>query len=124
MFRQVTARRWSDPAHLIQSKDRRTNPCQPGCNEWRFMMQILGDMRAHFLRVIKMSKACGVDLSTALDQGQIAAPEYADMVTRCRGCSQVGKCDKLLAAIPALPQAPDYCENRDEFAKLRGVQAL
>ncbi|WP_322891807.1 MULTISPECIES: DUF6455 family protein [unclassified Yoonia] len=87
-------------------------------------MQTLGDMREHFLRVVKMSKACGVNLSTALDERQIDAPEYADMVTRCRGCSEVGKCDKLLATMPALPQAPAYCENRDEFAQLRGLQAV
>lgn len=87
-------------------------------------MQTLGDMRDHFLRVVKMSKACGVNLSTALDERQIDAPEYADMVTRCRGCTEVGKCDKLLATMPVLPQAPAYCENRDEFAQLRGLQAV
>lgn len=86
-------------------------------------MQTLGDMRAHFLRVVKMSKACEVDLSTALDEGQIDVDHYADMITACRGCTQVGKCDRLLADMPVLPQAPDYCENRDEFAQLRGVQA-
>lgn len=87
-------------------------------------MQTLGDIREHFMRVVKMSKACGVNLSTALDERQIDAPEYADMVTRCRGCAEVGKCDKLLATMPALMQAPVYCENRDEFAQLRGVQAV
>ena len=67
-------------------------------------MQTLGDMREHFLRVVKMSGACGVN--------------------RCRGCAQVGKCDKLLATMPVLPQAPAYCENRDEFAQLRSVQTV
>jgi len=86
-------------------------------------MQTLGDIREHFLRVVKMSKACEVDLSTALDQGQIDAPAYADMVTGCRGCTQVGKCDKLLSGMPVLPQAPEYCVNRDTFAQLRVAQA-
>ena len=86
-------------------------------------MQTLGDIRAHFLRVVKMSKACNVDLSTALDEGQIDAPAYADMVTDCRGCGAVGQCDKLLAEMPELQQAPDYCVNRDNFAQLRLVQA-
>jgi hypothetical protein len=86
-------------------------------------MQTLGDIRAHFLRVVKMAKACEVDLSTALDEGQIDAEAYADMVTGCRGCTGVGQCDKLLAAVPVLPQAPDYCVNRDNFAQLRGLQA-
>ena len=87
-------------------------------------MKTLGDMREHFLRVVKMSGACGVNLSAALDERQIDAPEYADMVTRCRGCAQDGKCDKLLATTPVLPQAPAYCENRDEFAQLRSVQTV
>ncbi|MBE0413574.1 DUF6455 family protein [Yoonia sp.] len=85
-------------------------------------MQTLGDMRAHFMRVLKMSKANGVDLSTALDEGQIDTDDFADMVTACRGCAQVGQCDRLLATMLALPQAPDYCENRKEFAQLRRVQ--
>lgn len=87
-------------------------------------MQTLGNIRDHFLRVVKMSTACKVDLSTALDQGQIAADDYADMVTGCRGCTQVGKCDRLLAAMPVLTEAPAYCVNRDEFADLRRQQAV
>ena len=87
-------------------------------------MQKLGNIRDHFVKVVKMSNACGVDLSTALDQGQIDAEAYADMVTRCRGCTQVGACDTLLATTPTLPQAPDYCVNREEFAHLRGTQAV
>ncbi|MBQ2260583.1 MAG: hypothetical protein II336_04375 [Loktanella sp.] len=87
-------------------------------------MQTPGNLRDHFLLVVKMSKACDVDLSTALDQGQIDAPAYADMIIACRGCGQVGKCDKLLATLPDLSQAPDYCVNRDEFAHLRQLQAV
>ncbi len=85
-------------------------------------MQTPGDIRDHFLRVVKMSDACDVDLSTALDRGDIAADDYADMVTRCRGCTQIGSCDKLLAAKPDLPEAPDYCVNGAAFADLRDLQ--
>jgi hypothetical protein len=83
------------------------------------MMQPLGDMRDHFQKMIKMSKACGVDLSSALDQSKISVDAYADMVTACRGCGHVGQCDRQLAAMPVLDQAPDYCVNRDEFAALK-----
>lgn len=82
-------------------------------------MQTLGDAREHFWRVIKMADACEVDLSTALDENRINIDEYADMITSCRGCTQVGKCDRLLADGPKLEHAPDYCENRDTFAVLR-----
>ena len=83
------------------------------------MMQTLGDPRAHFWRVIKMAKTCEVDLSTALDEGQINIAAYADMITGCRGCAQVDKCDRLLAAVDQLEQAPDYCVNRETFARLQ-----
>ncbi|MEL6685406.1 MAG: DUF6455 family protein [Pseudomonadota bacterium] len=83
------------------------------------MMQTLGDARAHFWRVIKMAKTCEVDFSTALDEGQINIATYADMITGCRGCEDVEKCDRLLAGTAQLDQAPDYCVNRETFARLR-----
>ncbi|PJI92578.1 hypothetical protein BC777_1433 [Yoonia maricola] len=82
-------------------------------------MQTLGDPRAHFWRVIKMAKACEVDLSTALDEDKIDIVAYADMITGCRGCTQVEKCDRLLAEREHVDQAPDYCVNRETFAELR-----
>lgn len=80
-------------------------------------MQTLGDPRAHFWRVIKMAKACEVDLSTALDEGQINVADWADMITGCRGCTGAGKCDRLLREHVA--RAPAYCVNRETFAELR-----
>ena len=82
-------------------------------------MQTLGNVRDHFWRVIKMAKANRVNLSDALDEGQITVDEYADMINGCRGCSEVGKCDRLLAAQPALAEAPEYCVNRNTFAQLK-----
>ena len=82
-------------------------------------MQTLGNARDHFWRVIKMAKANSVDLSTALDEGQITSHEYADMVTGCRGCEQVGQCDRLLARVEKLDEAPAYCVNGATFARLR-----
>ncbi|KQI71535.1 hypothetical protein AN191_12550 [Loktanella sp. 5RATIMAR09] len=82
-------------------------------------MQTLGDAREHFWRVIKMADACEVDLSTALDENRLNIDEYADIITGCRGCTQVGKCDRLLADAPKLARAPEYCENRDTFGALR-----
>ncbi len=82
-------------------------------------MQTLGNARDHFWRVVKMVKAVDVDLSTALDEGRIDVEFYADMITQCRGCSQVGQCDKKLADMPTLDQAPEYCVNKDVFADLR-----
>ncbi|EBA13029.1 DUF6455 family protein [Roseobacter sp. CCS2] len=83
-------------------------------------MQTLGDARAHFWRVIKMAKACEVDLSTALDEDKINIAQYADMITGCQGCTQVARCDRLLAEAAQVDQAPDYCVNRATFGLLRG----
>lgn len=80
-------------------------------------------IREHLLRVVTMARTCEVDLSTALDAGQISANGYADLVTRCSGCTQSDSCDKLLASTKVLPQAPEYCVNRDTFAQLRDLQA-
>lgn len=84
-------------------------------------MQTSGDMRAHFWRVVNMAKACDVDLSTALDEGRIDAAAHTDMVMACRGCAQVGACDKVLAKSPKLDQAPEYCVNGGALAQLRQV---
>ena len=82
-------------------------------------MQTLGDPREHFWRVVKMAKANEVDLSTALDEGQIDIAQWADMVEGCRGCEEVGKCDRLLAAQAQVDVAPGYCVNRLTFAELK-----
>ena len=84
-------------------------------------MQTLGDPREHFWRVVKMAKANEVDLSTALDEGQINVADWAEMITGCRGCEEVGKCDRLLRKEAKLSAAPDYCVNRAVFADLREV---
>ena len=82
-------------------------------------MRTLGNARDHFWRVIKMAKANRVNLSDALDDGTITVDEYADMITGCRGCEQVGQCDRLLAAQPVLSESPSYCVNKDIFAVLK-----
>jgi len=85
-------------------------------------MQTLGDARAHFWRVIKMAQASDVDLSTALDEGKINIAEYADMITSCRSCTEVARCDRLLGEEAHDSAPPEYCVNRQIFALLRQDQ--
>ncbi len=82
-------------------------------------MQTLGNARDHFWRVIKMAKANRVNLSDALDDGMITVEEYAGMITGCRGCSEVDRCDRLLEDAPRLGEAPEYCVNRKTFSRLK-----
>ena len=49
-------------------------------------MRPMGDTRAHFWLMMRMSKTVGVDLGEALREGRLSARSYADAVTRCRGC--------------------------------------
>ena len=82
-------------------------------------MQTLGNLRDHFWRVIKMAKANKLDLSEALDQGRISSHDYADMITACRGCAQIGKCDRLLARVAEMEAPPEYCVNKNTFHMLK-----
>jgi hypothetical protein len=82
-------------------------------------MQTSENVPLCFWRVITMAEACDVDLSTALDENKIDITAYADMITGCQRCTQVDTCNKLLAQGPPLDQAPDYCVNKETFAKLR-----
>lgn len=82
-------------------------------------MQTLGRARDHYWRVIKMAKACDIDLADALEKGQITVAGCSEMITACRGCTQVGTCDRLMDVAPKVDAAPEYCENKDTFARLR-----
>lgn len=79
----------------------------------------LGDARAHYWKVIEMADAVGVPLVAAWDAGHLTSADHAGMVERCRGCSGVAACGRLLAGKPDLEAAPAYCENKDTFARLK-----
>lgn len=79
----------------------------------------LGDARAHYWKVAKMADAVGVPLVAAWDAGQLTSQDHAAMIHRCRGCSGVAACGRLLAGQPQLAVAPAYCENKDTFAGLK-----
>jgi hypothetical protein len=84
-------------------------------------MQTLGDMREHFLRVVKMSGACGVNLSAALDERQIDAPEYADMVTRCRGWRRCPSCQRRPCIAKTAMNSPNCAACRRSEVSAKGA---
>ncbi|AHD08727.1 DUF6455 family protein [Phaeobacter gallaeciensis] len=79
----------------------------------------------HHLRLIKrMGQACGVDLPASFAAGQITQTDWADMVTRCRGCREVARCEAFLdqidRAADTMPKAPlQGCRNGDALLRLR-----
>jgi len=73
-----------------------------------------------------MARATGVDLTEAMQDGDITSAAWAQMVTNCRGCTCPGHCSETLAALEVTDQrtdAPSYCENRATFDRLAGHPA-
>ena len=81
-------------------------------------MTPLGDIRQHLTLVRRMARATGVDLDDAMQDGQLSNKDWADMVTNCRGCSNVAACQARLQALELAgshDHAPEYCENSASF---------
>jgi hypothetical protein len=64
-----------------------------------------------------MAQAMSVDLSELLYIGGLSTSEYAEMITRCRGCAQSTACADWLEARKRGEHAdlpsPHQCENRE-----------
>lgn len=85
----------------------------------------LGDINTHFWMTLGMARAVGVNLTDALHSGQITRPQYAQIVTRCRGCEIGGICTKWLAEQTNIAEeVPTSCENHDVFVALRKGECL
>ena len=82
-------------------------------------MKPMGDARQHYWRTLKMAKALGVPLATALDDGRLTQADYAKMIEKCRRCPHPGQCEALLAKGECLDEAPDFCCNREILMALR-----
>lgn len=84
----------------------------------------LGDENRHYWLAVAMAKATGTDLQAALEEGRISHADWANLVTRCRGCDWVEGCDCWLAKQEAgTADAPKTCVNSDFFAKARDGQS-
>lgn len=83
------------------------------------MTHPLGDIRHHFMLSQAMAKATGADLAHAVHEGRITQEDWADTVTRCRGCDWAGSCEAWLAAQgEAVVKAPLACANASLFERL------
>ncbi len=78
----------------------------------------LGDRRDHYWLLIGMADTCGVNLLESFEEGRIDSRDWAGMVTACQGCGAPGSCRRLLSRVETLPEAPEYCANRDRLAAL------
>ncbi|QPM92102.1 DUF6455 family protein [Pseudooceanicola algae] len=85
-------------------------------------MKPLGDPNEHYWRVQRMAKAVGSDLAAAQTEGRLSDQDWADMVTRCRGCSVTCACSDWLDRAEMDGRTRDSaipgCENKLVFPKL------
>lgn len=74
----------------------------------------LGDPTLHFWLTRSVARAMQVNLSDALAQGLLSAPDYSHMITRCRACQKVEDCEKWLANCGGTARsAPGFCAHAD-----------
>ncbi len=74
----------------------------------------LGDPNRAFWLTRSVARAIGVNLSDAMQLGELSAADYSAMVTRCRMCAHADTCEAWLAANGAgAERAPGHCANAD-----------
>jgi hypothetical protein len=82
----------------------------------------LGDPATHFFMTRSVARVMGVNLNEAMQEGDLPATTYADMVTRCRGCALVEACQTWLAHQTHIsPTPPPGCCNAEMLSKLKAM---
>ncbi|WP_425039986.1 DUF6455 family protein [Primorskyibacter sp. S187A] len=82
-------------------------------------MAQLGDPTLHFYMTRGMARMIGVNLGDALRDGRLKPADYANMVTRCRGCPHASSCQDIMAQNTNLASPPEQCPNRLQLRQLR-----
>lgn len=79
----------------------------------------LGDPNLHFWLTRSIARAVDVNLFEALVSGDLSVQSYSDLVTQCRKCQHVEKCEAWLAKHGGSAQAvPEHCPNADIINRL------
>lgn len=77
----------------------------------------------HAKLVDRMADSQGVDLSEAVQRGDISPEELDKSVFTCLGCSETEACERWLAVNSGGADAtPGYCRNEAVFDALRPVK--
>ena len=85
-------------------------------------MPKLGKIMTHLRLVMRMGRATGTDIVEAHNEGRLSQADWAAMVTTCRACESVGRCQHLLDEHDQLDGAPETCPNRTRLWALRQQQ--
>jgi hypothetical protein len=81
----------------------------------------LGDEREHYWLALSMSQTVGLDLQAEIAAGRFSQEEWAETVTRCRGCDWAGGCPGWMAEHGEAEAAPPRCVNAARFNALLGL---
>lgn len=80
----------------------------------------LGDPTRHFWMTRSVARAMGVSLGEAIARGHLTSDDYETMVTRCRTCQQVSRCEAWLGVQASLAETPPPgCLNADTYARAK-----
>jgi hypothetical protein len=73
----------------------------------------MGDQARHYWLVQRMAKATGVDLVSAMADGEMTQEDWAGIVTCCRGCHWADGCAEWLdKPVDDTRAFPESCLNR------------
>ncbi|OBY24301.1 DUF6455 family protein [Leisingera sp. JC1] len=86
-------------------------------------MKPLGEPLRHLRLMSRMGETIGADLSGALAAGRLSNQEWANMVTRCRGCSAPDRCAAFLSEHEEASAPMPGCRNADQLMQLKGRRA-
>ena len=87
-------------------------------------IRYLGDPARHFWLTRSVARAMGLNLYDAMAQGHLNAPDYAKLVTDCRKCPNVDRCEAWLSICRDIPvDAPEHCANRHSLRTLSRLES-
>lgn len=89
-------------------------------------MQSTLTLKRHAALVDRMANSLGVDLEQKIIEGKMPVEALGDMILACTGCANPETCVRWLEQDrpEQAEAAPDYCRNRDAFARLRAGKTV
>lgn len=85
-------------------------------------MGVQGNIDLHFWITRGIARRMGVNLSEAMHDGFLTQADFAEMITRCRGCDKSEGCIAVLSErAGAAVSVPDWCRNAGVLSELSAL---
>lgn len=82
----------------------------------------LGNATRHYWLISQMAKLTQADIVRAMEQAALTQADWAEMITKCRGCTWSDGCEQWLQGRDRpVASAPEPCLNRERFEALKTV---